>query len=407
MITLKNNVVRVRLNALSYDAPEDVKREQFIQFWRCNDLEFQVGITQGEELVDVSNLQTLYVSVRALDAGNPPSGGAPVLMLASTNQFDTSVTKESWANGSSQHAIISFSAKENALEAGAYWISFWATTNDQHTITLSSGVCRILESGGISSTPPEPKDVYYTAETCDERFALKGSGGGGGMEPERKGELIVGNGDGASHLAIGDAQQVLVVDPNSDVGIRWGNYPWQFIKEVRVTEPAEELLLENVFDGERFWTYKLLFSHIHMTVQNAQMRMMCGVRSDGGGTVWVTDPQEYNYHTADFSGTLSRFATYPFVNGFFGFGNEASTYRNDGGYVNGMLTIWNDGNPEHNIQARADTNSYRAYSDTIVSNGGLYNFTYRNVGAQVVRSLRFFLEDGNFISGKFTLYGIC
>jgi hypothetical protein len=168
------------VDVLSFDAPIDDVRKQLVQFWRCNDLQFRVGIFQGDEIIDASNFSALHLSVRSLDDGNPPSGGAASLMLGSAATFDTTVTAETWATGAKQHTEITFSAADNALEAGEYWISFWATTGTGHTVTLGSGVCKVLESGGISLTPPEPKENYYTAEECDEKFAPVGSGSGGG-----------------------------------------------------------------------------------------------------------------------------------------------------------------------------------------------------------------------------------
>jgi hypothetical protein len=182
MTTLDSNTIRVRMDVLSFDAPFDVVRGQPIQFWRCNDLRFQLGIFCGDEVINVTNFAILYLSVRALDDGNPPSGGLPSLMLGSATTFDTTVTAETWTVGGKQHAEITFSAIDNAMEAGEYWISFWATTNTGHTVTLSSGICKVLENGGISLTPPDPKENYYTATECDDKFALIGSGSGMGVD---------------------------------------------------------------------------------------------------------------------------------------------------------------------------------------------------------------------------------
>ncbi|UPA28289.1 MAG: hypothetical protein LW808_003220 [Verrucomicrobiota bacterium] len=180
METIERSVVRVALDVLSFDAPKDVIRKQLVQFWRCNDLEFQIGIFRNEMPVDVRDWDAIYLSIRELDQGNPPSGGSPTLMLGSTQYLDSTVTLETWQSGAQQHAVITFSSEGNALEAGEYWLSLWAVTTAQRTVTLGSGVCKILENGGVSTTPPEPKDVYYTAEVCDQRFAFKGEGGEGG-----------------------------------------------------------------------------------------------------------------------------------------------------------------------------------------------------------------------------------
>jgi hypothetical protein len=56
-----------------------------------------------------------------------------------------------------------------------YWISFWATIQTGRPVTLASGVWKALENGGISLTPLEFKDNYYTAGECDGKLALIGS----------------------------------------------------------------------------------------------------------------------------------------------------------------------------------------------------------------------------------------
>ncbi|MDR0740149.1 MAG: hypothetical protein LBF34_00365 [Puniceicoccales bacterium] len=507
MVILDSNTIRVRVDVLSFDAPIDDVRKQLVQFWRCNDLQFRVGIFHGNEVIDVGNFAALHLSVRSLDDGNPPSGSTASLMLGSATTFDTTVTAETWATGAKQHAEITFSAADNALEAGEYWISFWATTETGHTVTLGSGVCKVLENGGISLTPPEPKENYYTAEECDEKFALIGSedvdlsnyytktetysqtevgevledyytktetystlenyytteecddkieeelgstlenyytveecdakieeelgsalenyytaeecdgkftpidGGGGsgsgdsGLVPENKGELVIGNGSGAALLTAGQNRQLLVANPNATLGAEWSNYPWQLLQEITITNPVASVSFENAFSAGSFWHYKLSYNFITTSNDGERLLMVFGYDNDGT-TIWETSTGEYSYNTSDFAGAVAKYATYQFVDGFFGFGNDSATYRNNGGWMHGEMDLWNDGNVTHKVQARTCTNGYRISNDSFIAIGGIYNFIYKNVGAKVIRSLKIYVTNGTLTSGRFTLYGI-
>jgi hypothetical protein len=127
---------------------------------------------------------------------------------------------------------------------------------------------------------------------------------------------------------------------------------------------------------------------------------------NNGTTVWETSVDEYSYSTSDFSGSVAKYAAYQFVDGFFGFGSDNATYRNNGGWIHGEMDLWNNGNINYKVQARASTSAYRIYNDSFIANGGIYNFVYKNAGAKVIRSLKIYVADGNLPSGKFTLYGI-
>ncbi|MDR2812395.1 MAG: hypothetical protein LBB05_01205 [Puniceicoccales bacterium] len=487
MVILDSNTIRVRLDVLSFDAPMDDIRKELIQFWRCNDLRFQLGIFRGDEVVDATHFTALHLSVRSLDGGNPPSGGTASLMLGLATIFDGTMELEDWITGAKQHAEITFSAADNALEAGEYWISFWATTEGGHTLTLGSGVCKVLENGGISLTPPEPRENYYTAtecddrigeelgsalesyytaeecdekfapidgesdmdlsnyytkaetysqtevgeiledysskaetdstlenyytaEECDEKFALIGSGsgggnGGGGLVPENKGELVMGNGTGAALLAAGQNRQLLIANPDATLGAEWGNYPWQLLREITIGNSVSAVVFENIFDASLFWHYKLTYSFITTSIDGERLLMVFGYEDDDT-TVWETSIDEYSYNTTDFSGSIAKYGTYQFVDGFFGFGNDGSTYRNSGGWMHGEMDLWNDGNVAHKVQARACASAYRVYNDSFIGNGGIYNFIYKNAGAKVIRSLKIYVVNGTLTSGRFTLYGI-
>ncbi|MDR1366836.1 MAG: hypothetical protein LBJ13_02940, partial [Puniceicoccales bacterium] len=252
---------------------------------------------------------------------------------------------------------------------------------------------------------------YYTATECDDKFALIGSGSGsnggesGGLIPENKGELVLGNGSGAALLAAGQNQQLLVANPNAALGAEWCNYPWQLLQEIIIDSAVSAVIFENVFNASLFWHYKLSYSFITTSIASERLCMVFGY-DNGDTTIWETSINEYTYNTSDFSGSVAKYSTYQFVDGFFGFGSDNAIYRNDGGWINGEMDLWNNGNINHKVQARAYTSSYRIWNDSFISNGGIYNFIYRNAGENVIRSLKIYVANGTLDSGKLTFYGI-
>jgi hypothetical protein len=374
-------------------------------------------------------------------------------MLGRGEVVDGIMTVEEWESGLKQHAEIIFSAEENALGAGEYWISFWGATGDGNVVTLGSGVCNILESGGISLTPPEPMSNYYTAEECDEKFAPigdrdvdlsnyytktetytktevdgalqdyytaeecdekfapigDGDGSGGGsaniLVPINKGELVVGTGSASALLAGGESQQLLVADPSASEGMAWRNYPWQLLHEIVIGDSTAAVIFENVFDEDRFHWYKLSFDFLSTSVSGERLLMIFGYTGEEG-TSWETSASEYTYSTSDFFGSVAKYSAYQFVNGFFGFGNEAAAYRYNGDWVHGEIDIWNDRDSGHGVQALAKTSSYRGTGEAMLSHSGLYNFVYKNTGERVIDFLKIYVASGTLTSGRFKFYGI-
>jgi hypothetical protein len=414
-------------------------------------------------------------------------------MLGGGVVMDGVITEEEWRSGEKEHAEITFSAEENALSAGEYWISFWGVTGGGGVMTLGSGVCNILESGGISLTPPEPMSAYYTAEECDEKLANyytseecdekfapigdgegsvdlseyytkaetyaksetyaktetytktevdsalqdyctteecdeklanyytaeecdekfapigDGSGSNGNstdvLMPVNKGELVVGTGSTSALLAAGNTQQLLVADPSATEGMAWKNYPWQLLCETAIGDPTSAVSFENVFDEERFHWYKLSFDFLSTSVSGERLLMIFGYDGEEG-TSWETSASEYTYSTNDFFGSVAKYSAYQFVNGFFGFGNESATYRYNGDWVHGEIDIWNDGGSAHGVQALARTVSCRGAGEAALSHSGFYNFFYRNIGEQVIHSLKIYVASGTLNSGRFRFYGM-
>ncbi|MDR2629039.1 MAG: hypothetical protein LBC30_03570 [Puniceicoccales bacterium] len=174
MDNLNEIVVRIKADTSSFNNPIDVLRGEIPQFWRGNDIRFEIGIFNGENVWSVSNYASISLAIRKLtDDGKVPSASTPALMQKICTSFDDTLTPATWENGTKQHAAITFSSNESNVVAGDHWLSIWATTSDTtpKIITLCAGIVRVLEVGGGNlSTPPDPSKIYYTSNECDDRF---------------------------------------------------------------------------------------------------------------------------------------------------------------------------------------------------------------------------------------------
>jgi hypothetical protein len=182
MSTLGRTRLRVAADAASFDAPLDVLRRATPQFWRGNDVQFEIAVFFNGALLDVSNLASLTLEIRPLGAnGHAPDPSFAPLMGATVTSFDNTTTLDNWNAGTNQQALVVFTAAQSNIAAGAAWLSIFAITNDSpgRLITLCAGPVRVLEDGaGLATTPTPAADTFYTAAESDARFAPIGAGSG-------------------------------------------------------------------------------------------------------------------------------------------------------------------------------------------------------------------------------------
>ncbi|MDR2377396.1 MAG: hypothetical protein LBD54_01425 [Puniceicoccales bacterium] len=361
----------IRIAALidSFDQPQDVYRRMAPQFWRGNDLEFQIGILRDNQPIDISNLSAIHLAIKALNAdGTAPSGQQPNLM-AGHDTTPQNIGLSDWKNGSQQHATIRFSAEESALPAGHYWLSIWATTQDapEKVLTLTAGHIRVLENGGLSLAAPEPQALYYDAETCDARYLLKdddvtslidtealrsslelgtlaeqdadavsisghvditsgsitqisdlsiadgGTGASTATEAFQnlsplttKGDLLSSN--GSSHgqrLAVGTEGQLLCAQSAADQGLAWVTRPGQLLAQQNISASTSSVDFLQVFDGAKFHHYKLYVQHNTRSPVGSQMQLLLGA-SSLGTTPWLGTAADYRWQTYDIRGKTVR-----------------------------------------------------------------------------------------------------
>lgn len=175
--TLQRQKIRIAADAASFDSPVDAVTRCKPRWWRGGDLEFDLGVFFNGTVVDVTNLASITLEVRAMGAkGAVPAETDAPLIGKTVTSFDDTLNADSWADGSKQHAVVALTAAESNIAAGAAWLSIFAITNDNpgRIITLCAGPVQVMEDGSGFAMEPQPVDeVFYTAQQSDARYIAK------------------------------------------------------------------------------------------------------------------------------------------------------------------------------------------------------------------------------------------
>ncbi|MDR2735755.1 MAG: hypothetical protein LBB20_02880 [Puniceicoccales bacterium] len=468
MTTIDKFILRLGIDTETFCLPVDVNRKEMVQFWKSNDMEFQLGLFANGTLVDVSNIDKICLAVKVLSSdGTTVDSGNQVLMYGETSSLDNSVTPESWANGTAQHAVIDFSENETSLAADDYWLSLWVITKpDAKTVTVCAGKIRVID-GGNSDTiiPPPPLESYYTAAECDAIFmnrsknlldvddeaaarsnlglgsmavqhsdAISITGGSisgitplsigcGGTGAEDKvsafnnlspissvGDMIVGGGENSSTvLALGDENQVLMVDSTSETGLSWKNYPWKLLKTISLSSSTAAVIFTEVLNSSQFLHYKIVLNCCTKSPVYALLSIVFGNTVDNE-TSWITTASEYISSLSDLRGNEIRYEKYNGTVGYVPLGNSSTNFRSYDGFFNGDVSLWKAGKTSSYIQLLAEINYlwHVPSSDTYVNEAGAgrYSSTFLNSGFVNVNSLKIEAISGNITGGNFSIYGI-
>lgn len=168
ILRMKCDVQTARTTALSDKATSASPR-----LWRGAAAKIQIGIFSGSSVLDLNNIDYLTLEIRDQTQRTAPSY---VSKTVDSEDFG-SLSAETWAADSAQHAEFELSNDDLDLELGStdkdFWLIVYAVTADATPKEIPVGytTLKILESGAGEDTPSGSS--YYTDEQCDARFAQK------------------------------------------------------------------------------------------------------------------------------------------------------------------------------------------------------------------------------------------
>ncbi len=165
----------------------DVSTGSYPQFPAGSDVQFEFAFFYRGALLDITPWDALTVSViDASDILGPRLMDKPISKspgVVPEEKLDTSLDKTSWADGSKQHALITFDATQTmycnpgvGLYALPLWLLLRVTTSGSEQFTVVGAKAVATKDGHSGGGAPEPGDPqYYTKAEIDALF-LKKSG---------------------------------------------------------------------------------------------------------------------------------------------------------------------------------------------------------------------------------------
>ncbi|MBA4136771.1 MAG: hypothetical protein C0518_05590 [Opitutus sp.] len=135
-------------------------------------VEFQLGLARNRTLFAEISAAIASLTLQVRESSDPSS---TVLLERSINEgFNDALTESAFNAGTAEHCAIAFTAAECMIAAGDVWIAIWFTTAGGETIPVAFGELSVKESGaGVTGTPAEPVEQYYTRTEADARFLLR------------------------------------------------------------------------------------------------------------------------------------------------------------------------------------------------------------------------------------------
>jgi hypothetical protein len=174
MSTLARRRIRLKLDAAKRTAYrfEDVKATATPELWKGNDVQFEIGVHWGDVLQDVSNLASITLTIRE----STVAGAVLATKTLSSGDLDNTLTAETWADDTNQHALIPFTGTEMEIAAGAHWLVVSVTTTDSpgRSITLGASTILIAEDGTSNDSAAQvAAALAYTKDESDARYVQK------------------------------------------------------------------------------------------------------------------------------------------------------------------------------------------------------------------------------------------
>lgn len=140
-----------------------------IEFFRGGTLEIAVSFFRGGHLIDLSNLSSVTLRIKAMD---DLTGDA---LMSAAGTLNADLTLDQWLQGTSAHATFEFAAAETLLNLSGrrdakFHLVIYGEAADTVIHTTGMVTCRESGVGGVAPTVP---DDFYTKDESDALFAVR------------------------------------------------------------------------------------------------------------------------------------------------------------------------------------------------------------------------------------------
>ena len=147
--------IRLQLDTESHKAALDQITQQPPKAWRGNSMQFEMGFFFNDQLLSMTNIASVTMTVKDNADRNGPKLMEKVIDASGLNQI---LVDTNWTSGTDQHVVIDFTKDETLLDMGGantkqFWVAFVALTTDSpvRRFTLGSTILT-LEDDGTNST---------------------------------------------------------------------------------------------------------------------------------------------------------------------------------------------------------------------------------------------------------------
>ena len=155
MPVFQTQIIRIAADTTSKDNVLDLNTSAEPEAWWARNLTIQVGVFAGGTLLDVSDLQSVSITLK-----DPDNMDGSPLVSKTVTSFDNTTTLGTWQSGTQQHFIVSFAADDLSFALGnsqsstnpqrLVHIAMVAITTGGQTGTICVGTLNIIDDGGNS-----------------------------------------------------------------------------------------------------------------------------------------------------------------------------------------------------------------------------------------------------------------
>ncbi len=175
-IQLVRQGIRLRADERSRLPLLDVFTNATPQGWVRAATQFEVALARGGVLVDVGNLAS--VTLEAAPLGNR-SGTRVFSRTLAGSVLDNTLSEATWADGTKQHALFTFSSTEMNVALGGktradLWVVISAVTTAGQALVCGTGKMVLVEDGVFGAVPAAVANApatYLTVDQSDARYA--------------------------------------------------------------------------------------------------------------------------------------------------------------------------------------------------------------------------------------------